>query len=254
MVKLENKFKIKKDKIGILGGTFDPAHKGHVAISKEAIKKFKLKSVIWAITNQNPFKKKSFNILKKRVIFCKKIIGKNKSISQNNSQRSSQATSRTGSQNARNDLLNAFFRGLFGAGGLAMIAYIIFAIIRKLYISSKEIATKAINAKPKKGSKAYKAGQKTKKIFNQVTKSETEQLLDINDKYFEIALDEDAKYKIIRGQGNAVLDLSDGERVTNLMIARYISDPEGPVASQLRAQVSTEYAIRIDPIWVRGQG
>ena len=117
-------------------------------------------------------------------------IGKNKSISQNNSQRSSQATSRTGSQNARNDLLNALFRGVFGAGGLAMLAYIIFAIIGKLYISSKEIVRKTINAKPKKGSKAYKAGQKTKKIFNQVTKSETEQLLDINDKYFEIALDE----------------------------------------------------------------
>ena len=71
---------------------------------------------------------------------------------------------------------------------------------------------------------------------------------------FEIALDEPAKYKLIRGQGNAVLDLSDGERVTNLMIARYISDSEGPVATQLRAQIPTEYAIRISPTWVRGQG
>lgn len=71
---------------------------------------------------------------------------------------------------------------------------------------------------------------------------------------FEIALGGDAKYKVIRGQGNAVLDLSDGERVTNLMIARYISDPDGPVACQLRAQIPTEYAIRITPVWVRGQG
>jgi len=71
---------------------------------------------------------------------------------------------------------------------------------------------------------------------------------------FEITLDGDAKYKVIRGQGNAILNLSDGERITNLMIARYISDPDGPVASQLRAQTSTEYAIRIAPIWVRGQG
>ena len=41
-----------KTRIGILGGSFDPAHKGHLAISKEAIKKFKLKQVIWAITKK----------------------------------------------------------------------------------------------------------------------------------------------------------------------------------------------------------
>ena len=58
MVKLEKKLKKKKIKIGILGGSFDPAHKGHLAITKEALKKLNLKFVIWAITNQNPFKKK----------------------------------------------------------------------------------------------------------------------------------------------------------------------------------------------------
>ena len=72
--------KQKKNKIGILGGSFDPAHKGHLAISKEAINKFRLKSVIWAITNQNPLKKKSNNSLKKRINHCKKIIKNNKSI------------------------------------------------------------------------------------------------------------------------------------------------------------------------------
>jgi nicotinate-nucleotide adenylyltransferase len=80
MVKLETKLKVKKIKIGILGGSFDPAHKGHLTISKEALKKFDLKSIIWAITNQNPFKEKSENDLKKRMIFCKKIIGLNKLI------------------------------------------------------------------------------------------------------------------------------------------------------------------------------
>jgi nicotinate-nucleotide adenylyltransferase len=80
MEELENKLKINNNKIGILGGSFDPAHKGHLAISKEAKKKFKLKSVVWAITNQNPFKKKASNDLKKRISFCKKIICKSKFI------------------------------------------------------------------------------------------------------------------------------------------------------------------------------
>ena len=80
MVKLETKLKIKKNKIGLLGGSFDPAHKGHLAISKEALKKFSLNSIIWAITNQNPFKEKSTNDLKKRISICKEIIGSNKLI------------------------------------------------------------------------------------------------------------------------------------------------------------------------------
>tara|TARA_Y100000996_G_scaffold414904_1_gene407319 strand:- start:2272 stop:2793 length:522 start_codon:yes stop_codon:yes gene_type:complete len=66
--------RLKKIKIGILGGTFDPAHKGHLAISKEAIKRFKLKKVIWAITKKNPFKKKSNTDLKTRIRVSKKLI------------------------------------------------------------------------------------------------------------------------------------------------------------------------------------
>ena len=52
---------LKKNKIGILGGSFDPAHKGHLTISKESLKRFKLKKVIWAITKKNPFKKKKWS-------------------------------------------------------------------------------------------------------------------------------------------------------------------------------------------------
>ena len=63
-------------KLGVLGGSFDPAHKGHLAISNDAKKKLKLKKVIWAITKRNPFKKKSTTSLSTRVQQCKKIIGK----------------------------------------------------------------------------------------------------------------------------------------------------------------------------------
>ena len=74
MVKLENN---KKIKIGILGGTFDPAHKGHLEISKQAKKLLNLKNIIWAITKQNPFKDISKSNLKNRIQFAKKLIAKN---------------------------------------------------------------------------------------------------------------------------------------------------------------------------------
>jgi nicotinate-nucleotide adenylyltransferase len=72
--------KKKQIKIGILGGTFDPAHKGHIKISKEAKKRFKLNYIIWAITKQNPFKSQSSLDLKSRINFAKKITSKEKFI------------------------------------------------------------------------------------------------------------------------------------------------------------------------------
>ena len=72
-IKLKNK---KKKKIGILGGSFDPAHKGHVKISVEAKKKFNIDKIIWAITKKNPFKSKSYFEFKKRITFAKKITKK----------------------------------------------------------------------------------------------------------------------------------------------------------------------------------
>jgi len=66
-----------KNKIGILGGSFDPAHKGHLTITKIAKKKLQLNKIIWAVTKKNPFKNKSRNSITNRINNCKKIIGKN---------------------------------------------------------------------------------------------------------------------------------------------------------------------------------
>jgi nicotinate-nucleotide adenylyltransferase len=77
MVKQENEMKPKKIKIGILGGTFDPAHRGHLEISKQAKKRFELKNIVWAITKKTPFKDESSSDLKSRTHFAKKLIGKN---------------------------------------------------------------------------------------------------------------------------------------------------------------------------------
>ena len=63
-----------KSKIGVLGGSFDPAHKGHLAISKKAVQTYKLKKIIWAITLKNPLKKKNNTSISERIQSCKKII------------------------------------------------------------------------------------------------------------------------------------------------------------------------------------
>ena len=72
----------KKDyiKIGILGGTFDPPHKGHLYISKIALKKLRLKKILWVIKKKNPFKKNPMFSLKKRLLLSKKIAKNNKKI------------------------------------------------------------------------------------------------------------------------------------------------------------------------------
>lgn len=69
-----------KKSIGILGGSFDPPHKGHLKISLTALKDLKLDKLFWIVTKKNPFKKKPLFSLEQRLYLCKKIVKKNKKI------------------------------------------------------------------------------------------------------------------------------------------------------------------------------
>ncbi len=60
-------------KIGLLGGSFDPPHKGHLFISIEAKKILKLDQVWWLVAPKNPLKIIDPASYKERVENCKKI-------------------------------------------------------------------------------------------------------------------------------------------------------------------------------------
>mgnify|MGYP003389234090 FL=1 len=46
----------KGQKIALLGGSFNPAHSGHVQISEIALKKLNLDYVLWLVSPKNPIK------------------------------------------------------------------------------------------------------------------------------------------------------------------------------------------------------
>lgn len=47
---------VPRRRIGLLGGSFNPAHEGHLAISREAVKRLRLHRVWWVVSPQNPLK------------------------------------------------------------------------------------------------------------------------------------------------------------------------------------------------------
>ena len=54
-------------RVGLLGGSFDPAHAGHVHITHEALKRFDLDQVWWLVTPGNPLKARGPAALEKRM-------------------------------------------------------------------------------------------------------------------------------------------------------------------------------------------
>lgn len=60
--------------IGLLGGSFDPPHSGHVHISSEAMRRFGLDQVWWLVTPGNPLKSRGPAPLEDRMAACASIL------------------------------------------------------------------------------------------------------------------------------------------------------------------------------------
>jgi len=61
-------------RIGLLGGSFDPPHAGHLHISKWAMKEFGLDRVWWLVSPGNPLKKEGPADLDRRVAACHDLV------------------------------------------------------------------------------------------------------------------------------------------------------------------------------------
>ena len=59
--------------VGLLGGSFDPPHKGHLYISLQAKKILKLDEIWWLVTPQNPHKISQPASYKDRIYNCNEI-------------------------------------------------------------------------------------------------------------------------------------------------------------------------------------
>ena len=61
-------------RIGLLGGSFDPPHAGHVHITKEALKRFDLDQVWWLVSPGNPLKDRGPAKLAQRMAAAREIM------------------------------------------------------------------------------------------------------------------------------------------------------------------------------------
>jgi len=67
-------FAVAGQRIGLLGGSFDPPHGGHVHISHQALKRFGLDQVWWVVSPGNPLKTDGPATLERRLAACRGLI------------------------------------------------------------------------------------------------------------------------------------------------------------------------------------
>ena len=60
--------------IGLLGGSFDPAHQGHAHITREALKRFGLDRVWWLVSPGNPLKENGPAPLERRMAQARSVM------------------------------------------------------------------------------------------------------------------------------------------------------------------------------------
>ncbi len=58
-------------KVGLFGGSFDPIHRGHVALAKAAVKRLKLDRVYFILARQSPLKEKSSTSIPHRLMMLR---------------------------------------------------------------------------------------------------------------------------------------------------------------------------------------
>lgn len=61
-------------RIGLLGGSFDPPHAGHVHVTLEALKRFGLDRVWWLVSPGNPLKSRGPAALAARLAACRALM------------------------------------------------------------------------------------------------------------------------------------------------------------------------------------
>lgn len=60
--------------VGLLGGSFDPAHAGHAHITREALKRFNLDAVWWLVSPGNPLKEHGPAPMQDRMEIARKVM------------------------------------------------------------------------------------------------------------------------------------------------------------------------------------
>ena len=61
-------------RVGLLGGSFDPAHEGHVNITRAAMRRFRLDRVWWLVSPGNPLKARGPAAMAERLAHARRLL------------------------------------------------------------------------------------------------------------------------------------------------------------------------------------